>query len=388
MKTMTNWLSYIRRRRIVTACVSFSLCAGGLMTLAPGARMASLTSVAILQESQPQQKEAAGDKSAETSRPSERVVSGIHLPTDEEYRIGVNDVIDIQIDHAPELSGTFRVSASGTFFMHYLGRVKAIDKTVEELTQTIADGLRGKYLKDPSVRIVVLQYNSRSYFIQGAVNKPGVYQIDGRPTLLELFTIAGGLAANHGSTAFIIRKIEPEREADDAEDEEDDDEEGEPKRAKSEEPAEEESAKYELLKSNISGLLKGNFNNNVPIEPGDIVNVPPTDVFFVSGEVKNPGQFPLKDGTTLRQAISLAQGLTFTAAGSRGVIFRENPATGERIEIKVDVSEIMKGKKSDIPILANDVLIIPNSRLKSVGRTLLSGFGFGMIRFPGLPRVY
>ena len=41
------------------------------------------------------------------------------------------------------------------------------------------------------------------------------------------------------------------------------------------------------------------------LEPGDTVNIPPTDVFFVAGEVNQPGSFPLKDGTTLRQAISL-----------------------------------------------------------------------------------
>src|SRR5262249_14489198 len=43
----------------------------------------------------------------------------------EDYRISPGDVIEIQIDRAPELSGVFRVSASGTITMQYLGRITA-----------------------------------------------------------------------------------------------------------------------------------------------------------------------------------------------------------------------------------------------------------------------
>jgi polysaccharide export outer membrane protein len=126
---------------------------------------------------------------------------------------------------------------------------------------------------------------------------------------------------------------------------------------------------------NINSLLKGNFGQNQNIEPGDIVNIPQGDVFFVAGEVRSPGSFPLKDGTTLRQAISMAQGMTFRAKANIGVIFREDPATAKRQEIKVDISEVMAGKKEDLAILANDIIIVPNSRFRSVTQTLLNAFG-------------
>src|SRR5262245_46752457 len=48
--------------------------------------------------------------------------------------------------------------------------------------------------------------NSQTFFIQGAVNRPGAYQIEGRPSLLTLIALAGGLTENYGSTAFIIRE--------------------------------------------------------------------------------------------------------------------------------------------------------------------------------------
>ncbi|HSF23103.1 MAG TPA: polysaccharide biosynthesis/export family protein, partial [Blastocatellia bacterium] len=198
--------------------------------------------------------------------------SNVLVSLEQDYRIGANDVIDIQIENAPELSRSFRVTASGTFLMPYIGRVTAVDKTPEELAQFITDGLRGDYLRDPKVTVAVREYNSRSFFIQGAVRSPGVFQIEGKPSLLELITLAGGLAENHGSTAFIIHKLkQPGTSA------------GEQKDASAATvtkvadtgPESDDSPRYELRSVNINGLLKGRFDQDTFIEPGDIVNIPP-----------------------------------------------------------------------------------------------------------------
>jgi hypothetical protein len=71
--------------------------------------------------------------------------------------------------------------------------------------------------------------------------------------------------------------------------------------------------------------------------------------------------------------------MTFKSASNRGLIFREDVASGKREEIKVDVNAVMSGKKEDIAIMPNDVIIIPNSKFKSVGTTLLSAFGYSAI---------
>jgi polysaccharide export outer membrane protein len=275
--------------------------------------------------------------------------------------------------------------------MAFLGQLKASGKTPEDLGKQIADGLRGEYLTEPQVTVMVVQYNSRSLFVQGAVRNPGVYVIEGRPSLLKLITMAGGLADNHGSTAFIIREMRPGKP----------DSTGAMRVASDTStsvgiaalrPAavdavqtgaiDEEDGKYEMRQVNINSLLKGNFSQNLVIQPGDIINIPNGDVFFVAGEVRSPGSFPLKEGTTLRQAISLAQGVTFRAKLSLGIIFREDPKTAKRQEIKVDIADVMAGKKDDIPIQANDIVIVPNSRLKSVTQTLLSAFGTSATRIP------
>jgi len=297
-------------------------------------------------------------------------------------------VIEIQVEDMPEVSKSIRVTAAGTFLMPILGRMKALGKTPEGLAQEIADGLRGDYLKDPKVSVLIREYNSRSFFIQGAVRNPGVFQIEGRPSLLTLITLAGGLADNHSALSFIIRRVKQQPEVKGRNTIELESSIGS-KPPEAQGPmtsgaegatasVEEEESKYELLKVNINNLLRGNFGNNALLQPGDIVNIPPADVFYVAGEVKAPGSFSLKEGTTLRQAISLAQGTNYNAATERAIIFRDD-ASGTRQEIPVDIGAVMKGKKDDIPILANDIVIVPNSRMKSFGSALIKAFGLSTV---------
>lgn len=321
----------------------------------------ALTSANSQTRPQPQVRVPAANSSEPADNPT------IVVAPDQDYHIGARDVIEVRIEDAAELSNTYQVNADGTFLMPYLKRVKALDKTPEELAKFIADSLRDRYLKDPQVLVVVKQYYSHTFFIQGSVRKPGVYQMEGRPSLLNLLTVAGGLAENHGSTAFIIHQVRSKKT------------DAASVAVKRDQPAgaNEEEGEYSLRTVNISGLLKGRFEQNTNVEPGDIVNIPPVDVFFVAGEVNAPGSFPLSDGTTVRQAIALSQGTTMNAAAEKGVIFRQDPATGKRQEISVDIGSVMKGRKEDVAILANDVVIVPNSRAKTIGNSILKAFGMG-----------
>jgi polysaccharide export outer membrane protein len=332
---------------------------------------------------EPQQEQSATQSSA--SEPGNaRILAG----ADKDYRISAGDVIQLQIEDAPELSYYYRVNSSGYIEMPVLGPVEAQKKTTFELGKLIAKGLREQeYLNTPNVLVTVKQYTSQTFFIQGSVRNPGIYQTEGRPSLLTMIGLAGGLTGDHGSAVFILRPSKTKKsglEADNL-----------MSSLQDQTPASDQSTQtqasgsastptadpdYELIKVNIGALFKGQFDQRV--EPGDIINIPRADVFFVAGEVKTPGSFPLKDGTTLRQAVSLAQGMTFSAKAAQGVIFREDPTLGSRREIKVDISAVMSGKKEDIPVLANDVIIIPNSRTKSIGGMLLQALGVNSARLP------
>src|SRR5262249_48280599 len=91
----------------------------------------------------------------------------------EDYLINPGDVIDIQVDRAPELSGMRRVTVSGTIRMVYLGSIKAQGVTTDELASFIANALSDRYLSNPRVTVTIAQMNSHTFFIQGAVNRPG-----------------------------------------------------------------------------------------------------------------------------------------------------------------------------------------------------------------------
>jgi polysaccharide export outer membrane protein len=313
----------------------------------------------------------------------------------EDYRINPGDVIDIQVDRAPELSGMRRVTASGTIRMAYLGPVTAHGKTADELAGFITDSLHGRYLKNPRVTVTIEQLNSQTFFIQGAVNRPGAYQIEGRPSLLTLITVAGGLAESHGSTAFIIREARrPESGVSDA---------GEPKalsisqlksapasplsqspsHSEDRDQGPEEREGYESIRVNINGLLRGDLDKNIRLDPRSVVHIPQAEVFFVGGDVNEPGSFTFKEGATLRQALALAKGMKYTAASDHAIIFREDPGAKKRQEIRVDAGKIMNGKQEDVAINANDIIIIPNSRSKLVGGALLSALGFNPLRILG-----
>ncbi len=319
------------------------------------------------------------------SRDGGRSGPNVIISSDGDYKLAPTDVIKISIEDAPELSGNYRISKNGTIPMKFLGALDVVGKTPDEVSEIITRDLKNRYLKDPKVYVSVDQYNSRTFFIQGSVKNPGVFVIEGKPSLFKLISIAGGLVKDHGSTAYVIRetKMNPEKlekmragmiQAKDPN----------PSATTPATPvakaieeknsgttAFEGESEYELITAQISGLYLGRFEQNILIQPNDLVYIPSTDVFFVAGEVKEPGQYTLRESMTLRQAISLAQGTLFKAASERTIIFRQDPATGKLTEVPVDVGAIMNGKKDDIRIMPNDVIMVPNSKVKAVTSALM-----------------
>jgi len=333
------------------------------------------------------------------SAPEPVASPSILVNAEEDYRIGPRDVIEVKVADADELSQNYEVRADGTFLMTYLNRVKAGGKTPDELARFIEDGLRGNYLKNPHVSVVVRQFNSHTFIIQGLVVKPGVYQIEGRPSLLKLISVAGGLSENHGTTAFIIRELKskrmtaapnevgnsPSATAPSAASHGSQTQAGQtqtassapgPNKPDTDDKDVEEAAEYTVKTVNIAGLLKGRLEQNIFLEPGDTVSIPKADVFYVAGEVNAPGSFPLGDGATLRQALALSQGTTSNAKMAEGVIWRTDDS-GKLQEIKIDIGAVMKNKADDVALQANDMIIVPNSRTKTVMNNLLKALGMG-----------
>lgn len=111
----------------------------------------------------------------------------------EEYRIAPSDLIEISVFQVPDLSKTVRVGVSGSITLPLIGLVNANGLTGRELESRIAAMLRENYLQNPQVSVFIKEYTSQRLTVEGSVNKPGVFPITGRTTLLQAIAMAGGL---------------------------------------------------------------------------------------------------------------------------------------------------------------------------------------------------
>ena len=111
----------------------------------------------------------------------------------EAYRIGPQDLLEINVFGVDELSGKVRVNIGGFISLPLVGQVEAAGLTSEELAKRIEEKLAENYLQDPHVSIFILEYTSQRVTVEGAVNKPGVYPIAGPTTLLQTMAMAQGL---------------------------------------------------------------------------------------------------------------------------------------------------------------------------------------------------
>ena len=314
-----------------------------------------------------------------------------------DYRIGPQDLLDINIFEAPELNRTVRVSENGEVSLPLLGGIHVVRLTARELENTLAAKLR-EFLKDPHVSVMVTAIESHPVSVIGEVNKPGVFQVRGSKTLLEMLSMAQGLAPDAGDEVLVMRNAGYNRGQDDG---------AQTTRAGS---GERDSKDTDGIKSGAgsgdnenSGALKQNatasmeatndagtkqgqqggdtiainlrhlLNSrdprfNVPIYAGDIVKVTRAGIVYVVGAVKKPGGFTVKgnEQMSLLKAIALAEGLSSTSSKGHTRIIRTDEGSGKRSEIPVELGKILDGKAPDMNLQAADIVFVPNSTGKTV----------------------
>ena len=287
----------------------------------------------------------AGNAPGNSDQPSAALI-------DSNYILGPEDVIKIEVFDLPELTKTVRVANDGQISLPLIGRVQAAGLTAEQLRQELADKWGENYLQDPQVTVFVSEFKAKPVSVIGAVEKPGLYPLTGRRTLIEMLSMAGGFGKRGtspaGRTVLITRKsgfkdLQPV--------------EGMHVRG----PDQIEVDLNRLLYTRDEAL-------NIEIRPRDIISVSKADVVYVTGAVKRSGGFVLEDRSTMSvlQAIAMAEGFTGTAAKGSVRILRTNQ-DGSKTEVPVNLGKILKGKAQDTMLVANDVLFVPDSKKKVAG---------------------
>jgi polysaccharide biosynthesis/export protein len=312
-----------------------------------------------------------------------------------DYRIGPQDLLDINIFEAPELNRTVRVSENGEVSLPLLGGIHVVRLTARELENTLAARLR-EFLKDPHVSVMVTAIESHPVSVIGEVNKPGVFQVRGSKTLLEMLSMAQGLAPDAGDEVLVMRNAGYNRGQDggaqttqagsgetsgkDAEgikNGTDRDDSGKDGALKNNAPASTagndagttQGQQGDTLAINLRHLLNSRDPGlNVPVYAGDIVKVTRAGIVYVVGAVRKPGGFTVKgnEQMSLLKAIALAEGLSSTSSKGHTRIIRTDEGSGKRSEIPVELGKILDGKAPDMNLQAADIVFVPNSTGKTV----------------------
>ena len=131
-----------------------------------------------------------------------------------DYRVGAQDLLQISVFGVQELSHQARVNSNGMINVPLIGSVMAGGKTVPELEQELAEQYADGYLQNPQVTIFIEEYTSQRVTMEGAFEKPGIYPLTGRTSLLQAVAMAGGTDEFADLDAVVVfRTIEGQRMA-------------------------------------------------------------------------------------------------------------------------------------------------------------------------------
>jgi polysaccharide export outer membrane protein len=120
------------------------------------------------------------------------------------YLVGPQDVLDITVFKAPDLSKTLQVAEDGTINLPLMGQMVAAGRSPSQLEREIQTRLNARYMKSPQVTVFVKEYNSQRVTVEGAVKTPGVFPLRGRETLMQVIAKSGGLDRQVASSNVVI----------------------------------------------------------------------------------------------------------------------------------------------------------------------------------------
>ncbi len=235
--------------------------------------------------------------------------------------LGIGDQVSMQVYGRPEMSLTTYVSDDGTISIPLAGNVPVAGLSPAKAAEQVAAAFsRGKYLVNPQVTIVPVQFRGPQVSVLGAVRTPGRFLVESKSTLLDVLAMAGGIDEKGADTVVLLRP--------------------------------DNNGKVTRSAIDLKGL--GQANTPLPtliLRGGDSIFVPPAEQFYLTGEVRVPNTYRLQPGMTIVQAIALGGGITRAGSNSRIEIKRRKPD---------NTYVTLEGKPNDV-IQANDVLRIKES---------------------------
>ena len=268
------------------------------------------------------------------------------------YRLGIGDVLDISVYGEEGAASQVPVDPSGHISYRLVGSIPAAGRTIDELRVDLQDRI-SKDLRHALVTIIPERFGSRTFSILGQVRVPGTFPIEGRMTVFDALARGGGLMSGQyrNSTvdlydlphAALLRhgKVVP--------------------------------VDFEAL------IQRGDATQNVPLESGDIINIPSALVrnIYVLGEVFYPRTVGMVASLTLVQALTEARGLKESASGKLVIV--RGSVSHPQVTV-VDSKRLLDGGIRDIQLAPGDIVYAPRRSFEIIDdivKAALSGFAAG-----------
>ncbi len=245
------------------------------------------------------------------------------------YLISAQDVLIVTVMNQASMSGKYTVQPDGSVRLPLVGRIVSVGLTLAEFETRLTRALAAGFFLEPRVTVELEQFRGRRVFVFGNIVSPGTYALTEQLTLIEVLAKAGYGAA---SEAVIVRPNKPTGGF----------------------TLPDQVSDGEVIRVSLRELEKaveqGSLARNVILKDGDTIFIPRVDLtrVFVTGKVRTPGAYPITEGTTVLQALSLAGGVTEEAAINRVRILRL--VKGEQKSIKAKLSDILQ---------PGDTLLVP-----------------------------
>ncbi|HEY3927057.1 MAG TPA: polysaccharide biosynthesis/export family protein [Candidatus Koribacter sp.] len=258
-------------------------------------------------------------------------------------KLATGSMIDVRVFEEPDIDGSYRIDAQGNISVPLAGDIHIESMTLREAESAISDKLVAEeILKAPHVVVNVDEFGAQNIVVLGEVNAPGRYPALEPRKLIDVLAQAGGQTTVAGNEVIVHRAGKPDDVT--------------------------ETIHYKRSVNDQVAL-------NTLIGPGDSVLVKRAGIVYVLGSVLRPGGYLMQESGDLDvgQAIALALGTTPEAAVTRVRVLRKNP-DGSVSEIEGKYSKFADGKAFPLALQAEDVVFVPNNKLKSAfltGRQVL-----------------
>ena len=191
------------------------------------------------------------------------------------YILGRDDVISVGLLGRNDFGGRARVQVDGTIQLPLIGKITAAEHTTSELAELIRKALQtGGYYADPIVNIEVVSFASRYVMVLGSFGSSGLIPMNRPYRLSELLARVGGV--REGAADYIIVR----------------------------------SLDGQEKHYSIRELATGDISQDPFVKAGDKLYAPAADIFYVYGQVRSPGVFPVAANMTVQMALVRAGGVT------------------------------------------------------------------------------